>query len=82
MSACKAVPVAADDTAGSFTVTFPSMVTITGFLVQILDSGNNVITDDADITVSGNVMTIADGSTYAVTADEVHHILVWGTARL
>lgn len=81
MAYARADLVAADDTAGSFSVTFVNMRTIVGFAVQLVDSGNNVVTDDIDITVSGNVITIADG-VRTLAANQIAHIFVVGPSRL
>lgn len=50
---------------------------ITTHIVQILDSGNNVVTSDADITKSGGNLTVADGATYNTTSGyKIHWIVV------
>src|SRR5574341_282968 len=58
---------------------FPGLALIRGAVVQVLDSGNNVATTDADITWSGNTLTIADGSTFNLDASgHVIYGFVWG----
>lgn len=62
-------------------VVLPGMTTIKGAIVQILDSGNRVATSDADITWSGNTMTIADGGTFTLADTQTIYVLAWGDAR-
>ena len=46
-------------------ITLPGVFSITGIKsFSALDSGNNYASDGADITYSGNVLTIADGTGY------------------
>lgn len=54
------------------------MSAISSQIIQILRSGN-VSTSDVDVTVSGGVMTIADGSTYNLTAGDVINWIAYGT---
>jgi hypothetical protein len=91
MAYARATLVAADDTAGTLAITFPNMRSITGFWVTILGSGNNLVgsgeiqtdTTGADLTVSGNVLTIADGqSQWVLTAGDIIHVLVVGPSKL
>ena len=50
-------------TGTSEAVTLPGVWTITGIKsFSALDSGNNYASDGADLTYSGNVLTIADGT--------------------
>lgn len=51
--------------------------TIAAAFVMVLDTGNNVVTSDADVTISGGTLTVADGSTYnTVEAYKLHWIAV------
>lgn len=52
--------------------------TIQGAIVQVVDSGNNVVTSDADVTFSAGNLTVADGSTYNTVAGQIVNWLVWG----
>jgi len=69
-------------TTTSEALTFAQLSVIDGALIQVLDSGNNVATTDIDVTWSGNVLTLADGSTFNLDASG-HNIygVVWGKAR-
>lgn len=61
--------VADDATAGTVDIdTGVSGATV--FIVQILRAGA-VATSDAAISISAGVLTVADGSTYTLTADDV-----------
>lgn len=51
---------------------------ITNAIVQVVDSGNNVVTSDADISWSDGTLIVADGSTFAVTATYVIRYLAFG----
>lgn len=78
-----AMKVTISGTTTSEAITIPQLTTIKGVIVQVLDSGNNVATTDADITWSGNVLTIADGSTFNLdAAGHAIYILAWGLAKL
>jgi len=62
--------VTADDTAG--TVSIPSGLTVFKYFnVTIVDSGGNVVTSDADLTISGSNLVVADGGSFANTAGYV-----------
>lgn len=59
-------------------ITLPGVHTITGLKsFEALDSGNNIVTADADVTWSGNVLTIADGSTYDHSAVTTIYVTVF-----
>jgi len=47
--------------------------------VVVLDSGNNIVTLDADITISGTTVTIADGSSFNLVAASTIYLTVFGT---
>jgi molybdopterin biosynthesis enzyme len=73
--------VAADDTAGTLTIP-TKLSSITTVIVNILRAGDDV-KDDAAVTFSGGVITVADGgATYALTAGDVIHYIAIGTAKL
>lgn len=57
---------ATDDTNG-FAAIATSLSAIAAAIVQIVDSGNQVVTSDADITWSGATLTVADGSSFTCT---------------
>lgn len=65
----------------SVAITVPGMSTIEGAMVQVLSSGNNVVTSDADVTWSGATLTIADGSSFTLADTMTIYALVWGKAR-
>lgn len=54
------------------------LTSIASMVVQVLDSGNNVVTADADVTASGGNLVVADGATYNTTAGYVIHWLAFG----
>ncbi len=96
MAYARATLVAADDTAGTLSIRFPNMRSITGFFITVLGAGNNLVgvavvegaTTGLDVTIgtgaSANVLTLADGSgtAYDLTAGDVIHILVIGPSKL
>jgi len=68
--------------ANTLTITLSdAMAVVEGGIVQVLDSGNNVVTSDADITFGGSAgtLTVADGSTFNLTAGYVVSYIVWGS---
>jgi hypothetical protein len=62
----------------SVAVRVPGMNKIDGAIVQVLTSGNNVATSDADVTWSGDTLTIADGSSFSLADTQTIYALVWG----
>ena len=44
---------------------------ITTAIVQVLNSGNNVVTTDADITFSAGTIVVADGSSYNTVEGQI-----------
>src|SRR3990167_1026086 len=60
--------------ATSMTITFPQLRRIRGWLVQALNSSNEILGGDSDgalgmvVTASGNVLTIADGTDFDLSA--------------
>lgn len=63
----------------SCTVPMSGMSTIAGCVVMVLDSGGNSVISDADITWSGNTVTIADGASFSLADTYVAYIMAWGT---
>lgn len=61
----------------SVAVAIPGLSKVTDAVVQILDSGDNIVTADADITFSGNIITIADGATYTMANTDTIRIIAW-----
>lgn len=74
----KYVPSAADDTAGSVTITLPGLSTIVGWFAEVYESGVKDANNDITITVSGNVMTIADGSNWVLATTSEVYIMAFG----
>lgn len=54
---------AGEETANSVTIA-TGLTSITTVIVQVVDSGNNVLTSDADVSTSSGNLIVADGSTY------------------
>lgn len=77
----KYVPSAADDAAASVTITFPGLNTIVGWIADVYESGVKDANNDITITSSGNVMTIADGTNWAIAATSVVYIIAFGKPR-
>jgi len=76
--------------AATMDIVFPQLKNIRGVIIQVQDSGNNIVNGDteaavfADVTFSGNVLTIADGTDFDLSAFTGGRIfgLVWGDAKL
>lgn len=49
--------------------------------VQVLDSGNRVATSDADVTWSGDEITVADGGSFSLADTQTLLILAAGVPR-
>ena len=49
--------------------------------IVIYDSGGNVVTSDVDVTVSGNTVTVADGSSFSLTDTYVLYLTVAGIRK-
>ena len=58
---------AGDATANASTIP-TGLTTVSMALVQVVDSGDRVLTSDADITWSAGNIVVADGATYNTTA--------------
>lgn len=54
------------------------LTSITAVQVMVLNTGNNVVTADADITFSGGTLTVADGSTYNTVENYLIHWIAVG----
>lgn len=67
---------AGDDTANTVDIT-TGLDNVTAFLVQVVRSGKHVSSDPA-VSVSGGTLTVANGSTYVLTAADVLHWLALG----
>lgn len=77
------VSVAKVTSPGTTTVSIPmkGLRTVKGAIVQVLDSGNRVVTSDADITFSGDKVIVADGGTFSLADTYIIHVWAWGNAR-
>lgn len=69
--------VADDATATSLTID-TGLDTVTSYVVQIRRAGV-LIADDAAVSEAAGVLTVANGSTYTITADDKIHWLAAGT---
>lgn len=54
------------------------MPVVEGVIFQILRAGNDTTTD-ADVTYSGGTFTVADGTTYNMTAGDIINYLAFGS---
>jgi hypothetical protein len=70
--------VAADDTAGSKAIA-TGLTSISTFIVQFLNASGVVVGADAVLTASGGNITIADGSSYKLTAGHFAKWIAVGT---
>lgn len=55
------------------------LATVGAVNIQVLNTGNNVVTSDADITISGGTVTVADGSTYNTVENYLIHWIAVGS---
>ena len=92
----RATMVTADDSAGTFNVTFPQLASITGFWITVVGANNNLVgvaplegdVTGLDVTLgtgaNANRITLADGTgtAYDLTAGDIAHILVVGPSRV
>lgn len=76
-------PTSAEDSAGTLSVTISQLRAITGYICQIRTASTGaVITADAKITKSGNVLTVADGAaTYNMATTDEIALIVWGLPK-
>jgi hypothetical protein len=65
---------AANDTANTVELTFTEIVQIGAVNVMILRAGK-VVSSDPAVSISGNKLTVADGSSYTLTANDVIHAI-------
>ena len=72
------VPVAAEATANTLSVVIPCLRNIRYAIIQTLDSGNNIAVVGADVTWSGNTLTIADGGSYDIVTTMNIGVIAWG----
>jgi hypothetical protein len=74
-----ATPTAAEAAADSLTVTFPNLNVINFAMVQAFSTASLCKTSDVKVTYTGNVLTIAAGSTYTdILATDTFTCLVGG----
>lgn len=66
----------------SVAIPIPGMLTVEGLKgLVILDSGDRVATSDADVTWSGNTVTIADGGSFTLANTMTIYLTVFGKRR-
>lgn len=71
--------VVADGEGVTAAITIPGFSLIEGAMIQALDDGNNIVTQDADVTWATNILTIADGSSFDLSTDgDTIYAIVWG----
>jgi hypothetical protein len=68
---------AADASAGTTDIV-TGLTTVASYVVMILRS-DAIATSDAAVSEATGTLTIADGSTYTLTADDVIHWIAFGT---
>ncbi len=72
-------PTAADVAAGTMDIPFPEFATLNGVIVQsVITSTGEVNTSDVLRTISGNTLTIADGSSYNFAETDTIYIIGFG----
>jgi hypothetical protein len=72
-------PTAADVTAGTLDVTFPEFAFLNGVIVQsVVTATGEVNTSDMLRTISGNTLTIADGSSYNFAETDTMYVIGFG----
>lgn len=54
------------------------LTTPASWIVQVVDTGNNVVTSDADVTLSGANLIVADGSTYNTVENYIIRWIAFG----
>jgi hypothetical protein len=67
-----------DATANTLTIT-TGLTAVTYAVVQVVNSGNNVVTSDADVTFATGTIVVADGSTYNTVAGQKVRWIAFGT---
>jgi hypothetical protein len=70
-------------TVTSQAIKVPGLSAIHGVIVQVIDTNGDVATADADISWSGNTLTIADGgATFNLDASgHSIYVIAWGKPR-
>jgi hypothetical protein len=75
-----AFTVSVTGTTTSEDITVQGLRVVRGVILQVRDTGNNVVTSDVDVTFSGNVITIADGASFNLDATAVTiDVIAWGS---
>jgi len=69
---------AGEASAGTLAIT-TGLSSVSAHIVQVLDTGNRVVTSDADITESSGALTVADGGSFAVTENYLVHWVAVGS---
>lgn len=69
---------AAENTANAIVFSFDNMTTIFAYQAQILSAAGVVITGDVVVTVSGNDVTVGDGSTKQLATGDIVSVIVRG----
>ncbi len=72
------VTISAAQASANAVVIDTGLTTISAVNIQVLNTGNNVVTSDADITISGGTVTVADGSTYNTVENYLLHWIAVG----
>lgn len=54
------------------------LTTVASVIVMVLDAGNNVVTADADVTIAGANIVIADGATYNTVENQIIKWIAFG----
>lgn len=73
---------AADATANTVAVDFNNFLDIVDVaIVQTRDANNNLSNERFDITWSGTIVTVADGSTDTLASDDQLVVIAFGKAR-
>ena len=72
------ITVSAAQAAANTCVIATGLTTIAFAIVQVKDTGNNVVTSDADVTFANGNLTVADGSTYNTVENYIITYTVYG----
>lgn len=73
------VPSTADATATTVDITFTGLTQIVGWLIEFDENGVRDADNDAQVSASGNVLTIANGgANYTLATTDNIYILVFG----
>ena len=74
-----AYSVTSGDATANLATIATGLTTVATAVVQVLDTGSNVVTADADVTISGANIVVADGSTYNTVQGYVIRWIALGT---